>query len=73
MLAKQLGGSIKSYTDVEEIEEVDPLVLTQKKCHIFAPCANHGTLNSKIAMGLKTKCVIELATCATTFNADEVL
>jgi len=72
-IAKELTGSVKNYPEYEEIETFDPSTMASKKCHIFAPCADYGTLNSHFARQLNTKLVIELASSATTYGADEIL
>jgi glutamate dehydrogenase (NAD(P)+) len=42
-------------------------------CDIFAPCADHSTLNVNNAANLKAKIVIEGANGPTTYGADKIL
>jgi glutamate dehydrogenase/leucine dehydrogenase len=55
------------YSHAEIIETLDPSSLLRKKCDIFAPCANDGTLNKHNAHKLKARVVLEGANGPTTF------
>jgi glutamate dehydrogenase (NAD(P)+) len=63
-------GSLKNFAHADEIETLDPTFILRKKCDIFAPCANDGTLNVHNAYHIKAKIVLEGANGPTTFKAD---
>lgn len=70
MQGSRHGSALKNYEHAEVVETMDPTFIMRKKCDIFAPCANDGTLNMHNASHLKAKIVIEGANGPTTFKAD---
>ena len=63
-------GNLKDFPHADEIETLDPTFILRKKCDIFAPCADDGTLNVHNAYHIKAKVVLEGANGPTTFKAD---
>lgn len=66
-------GSLKGFTECQEIETGNPMSLMERKCDVFAPCAGDGAINQTTAPGLKCKIVLEGANGPTTYKGDQIM